>query len=170
VKRIFLFLVLVLIAAMAFAQDEGGLGFEKTGIVFGFASVLTPTGFTDAYQAGIGVKAWLDDQNAVRGVFRLAFVPDQGAGSQTDLGLGAAWERHLGSGPVTPYMGAFAGTSIDIQNGSDVDLYLGGVFGGEMPVMDNLNIFGEYDLRFLIDDIGFWIDNVANFGFILYFD
>lgn len=163
--------VLVLVSVGAgFAQEGGGFGLARSGIVFGFSSVLTPTGLTDAFQAGVGVKGWLNDQNALRGVLRLAFAPDQGAGSQTDIGIGAAWERHLGAGPVTPYVGAFAGTSVVVQGGSDVDLYFGGVFGGEMPVMDNLHIFGEYDLRFLVDDIGFWLDNVANFGFILYFD
>lgn len=164
-------LILALTASVLYAQDEGGLGLEKKGIVFGFSSVLAPTGFTDAYQAGIGLKGWLDAQNAVRAVVRLEYTPEQGpVAAQTDLGLGAAWEHHFGAGPVTPYIGAFAGTSIEFQGGSDIDLYFGGAFGGEMPVMDNLHIFGEYDLLFLIDDAGFFLANVPNFGFILYFD
>jgi hypothetical protein len=155
------------LAAPLVAQESS----SKRGIVFGFANVLQPTGFADAYQSGVGLKLWLDPENAIRGVVRLAYTPAAGAGDpSTDIGLGAAYERHFGSGPVTPYLGGFAGTSIFVQGGSDISLYFGGVLGGEMPVLDNLNIFGEYDLRFLVDDVGLSVDNVANFGFILYFN
>ena len=172
-KRIALFSLLFLISMTAFSQETSESLFEKTGIIFGFQDLLNPKDFEDGYQTGVGVKAWLSDSSALRVLLRFQLIPTTDP-STSHFGLGAAYEHHFVQGTVSPYLGAFAGTSVVTDGGgSTVDLYFGGIFGGEMKLLDYLNIFGEYNLIFTVNDDGFGIDfgtgNNAHFGFILYF-
>lgn len=155
------------------------------GLIFNFQNLLVDLlPYDDGYQNGAGLKYWLSETLALRGLLGLNFnsyTPPGGTASTTTLfSLGAAAEFHARkTGKVSPYAGGFFGTRMEFLPATDpaADFYLGAMAGAEYRVLDFLSFFGEYQLRMTFDAAGTTISlaDIANpragavFGIILYF-
>ena len=125
----------------------------------------------DGVNSGLGMKLWLSDRSVVRGL--LDFNLQTGGGT-TDMtiGLSAAYEYHLATGNVSPYVGGVLGTQIVTGTGANMVLFFGGLLGAEVKIIDSVSFFAEYILRFEMDEPTFTIDlgigNNAILGIIIY--
>ena len=88
------------------------------------------------------------------------------------IGLSAAYEYHLATGNVSPYVGGVLGTQIVTGTGANMVLFFGGLLGAEVKIIDSVSFFAEYILRFEMDEPTFTIDlgigNNAILGIIIY--
>jgi hypothetical protein len=98
----------------------------------------------------------------------VAPVPGGGGAS----GLSAAYEHHLSTGKVSPYVGGIVGTALQLGTAQNLALYLGGLLGAEVQVLERVALFAEYGLIFRMDEPDFFIDlgigNNAQLGVIIY--
>jgi hypothetical protein len=166
--------VLVLgVTLSAGAQGKGGGG--KLGLVFNLWDMIlgtTNVSSNDGLSAGVGMKYWLADKMAIRGLLDFAYLHDKVADTtNTVFGLSGTFEYHFKTGRVSPYAGGQVG--INIQSATDnLGLLLGGLFGVEMRVMDSLGLFAEYGLSIFTDDndtnIFLGAGNNASIGVVVY--
>jgi hypothetical protein len=164
--------VLVLGAALsAGAQGKGGGG--KFGLVFNLWDLGVGTNSSDGVlMAGAGLKYWLAEKMALRGILAFAYLHDKVADTtDTIFGLSGAFEYHFKTGRVSPYAGGQVGFSSDSAT-DNLGLLLGGLFGVEMRVMDSLGLFAEYRLSIFTDDndtnIRLGAGNNASIGVVVY--
>ncbi len=153
----------------------------KAGFIFAFQNLLDAImPFNDGYQNGAGMKLWFGKNLAARALLGFNFnAPQGGVDTTTLISLGAGAEYHLKPGKASPYLGGLIGTRMDLSSGQQaaLDFYLGGMAGAEIQILDNLAIYGEYQLKLVLDSMGTTISlaDIANpakgavFGFILYF-
>jgi len=152
---------------------------KRMGIVFNFMNPLSGVlPYYDGYQFGAGGKIWLDESMVVRALAGLySFAPTAGD-AETLVSLGAGIEFHGAGARMSPYCGVVAGVGLDVSAGvTETSLYLGGIGGAELRLLDNLSLFGEYQLKLIVGpsgtivalaDIGAPASGAA-FGVILYF-
>jgi hypothetical protein len=165
--------VLCLVVVLVFgAALAAGAQQQKLGLIFNlwdFGDVSS----ADGLSSGLGIKYWLGDNMAIRGL--LDFLYDRNSAADTTdtfFGLSGAFEYHFVSGRVSPYAGGLV--SVRIQGGdvSNLGLLLGGLFGVELRVMDVLGLFGEYQLGLFADEpitqIFLRAGNNAAFGVVVY--
>jgi len=128
---------------------------EDFAILFDLKSLLLATdSFEDGYQAGAGLKWWMLDAFALRGL--LAFESNTLEEiTETVFGISAGVEWHPAArARVSPYVGAFAGTRVLAITDMDtaLDLYGGAMAGAEVRLWQNIALFAEYQLV-VSDDI-----------------
>ena len=167
--------MLVAGAALAFGADKAAgtevLGSRDIGLIVNLVNPFTLAGAADGVQTGLGMKMWLNERGALRGLLALNL---QSNGATTDIGFGlsAAYEQHLTTGKVSPYVGGIAGTAVQLGTVQNLILFLGGLLGAEVQVMERVALFAEYELLFRMDDPNFFIDlgigNNARLGVIVY--
>lgn len=145
---------LAFFAGAAGAEDTSAYGLfdpakPAVGFVFNTDSILFDV---ESYQAGLGAKIRVGP-----GAWRpFADVFFSTVSSTFSLGLGAAYERHLKPGRVSPYVGGLLNvdflhkmTATDADNWTrNIDLaFTGGALAGvEFFILQNLSIFAEYNL------------------------
>jgi hypothetical protein len=158
--------------AQAKKMDLGG---QRLGIIFNATSLLgTITESDDGVSAGLGLKYWLGAKSALRALLEFAY-DETGMGTSTmDIGLSAAYEYHFVKGKVSPYTGGIAGLLIETQTGmgTNMIIYLGGLLGAEVRILDFLGLFAEYNLRLTVDEPGvnfaLGLGNAGQIGVIVY--
>lgn len=175
-------------AALLPAQ-EGARGGASTrassaGALFNFRNLQLDLGpYNDGVLSGGGLKYWIKDTMALRGLMSLyynSYTPAGGTDAETTsvLSLGAGLEFHPANAAMSPYFGLFAGGKMTTI--SDVTLYGfygGGMVGVEYRFVKTLSVFAEYQVRIGLDSSGFTL-SVANstaasdgavFGICVYF-
>ncbi len=161
-----------------YSQAEAGAGEPATphlGIIFNVASLLMSIAdYNDGVQGGAGLKLWLNDNMAVRGLFDFYYLNDSTPGVSSEMTIGAAadFEYHFIRAKISPYGGGLAGFQIITGPANNLALYFGAIFGAEMELLENLSLFGEYNLLLKIDEpqleIDLEIGNNAQIGLIIY--
>jgi hypothetical protein len=161
--------------AQAKKAEKAELGGQKLGIIFNVPNILMGVGdSSDAFLAGLGLKYWIGDKAALRALLEFS-LDNPGAGTTTTVfGVGGAFEYHFIKGKVSPYTGANLGLQVTSVTGAatDLTLFLGGILGAEVRVLDYLGMFAEYNLRLTFNEPALNIDlalgNGGSLGVILY--
>ena len=170
-RKTLVVICLVVVLAFGVALSAGA---QKLGLVFNLWDMtVVGTNSSDGLSAGAGMKYWLSDKMAIRGLLEFVYDRDSTADTtDTFFGLSAAFEYHFITGKVSPYAGGLVGTLIQGGDTSNLSLILAGLFGVELRVMDVLGLFAEYQLGFFIDEpvtqIFLGAGNNAMFGVIVY--
>ncbi len=174
---VLVFALACLVALGAGAQGKGATG-GKLGIVFNVPNLLldVDNASLDGVSAGLGLKYWLGQKAAIRGVLEFNYNSDSTppATSTTAFGLSGAFEYHLVKAKVSPYVGGLAGIRITAATGaaSDFGFFIGAMLGAEVAVLDYLGLFAEYDLLLTMNEplfgINLGIGNGAAIGLIVY--
>lgn len=185
--------IAVLVVALAiclpgslFAQEEERerklkLPDKRLGLIVNFTGLanLLITEHDDGKQSGpageptggLGMKLWIGDKSAVRGLLDFRYQ-NLGGTSDTWFGLSGAYEYHLLQRRVSPYLGLLAGLAVQTGTATDLGLYFGALLGAEFELVENLSLFGEYSLLVDINEPDFIIDlglgNNAQIGIIVY--
>ena len=153
------------------AAESGFLGGRDIGLIVNLVDPFTLAEAGDGVQAGLGMKLWLGDRSALRGLLALGLQYD-GAALDMGLGVSAAYEHHLSTGAISPYVGGIVGTGLQLGTVQNLTLYVGGLLGAEVQVIDRVALFVEYELLFRMDEPDFFIDlgigNNAQLGIIIY--
>jgi hypothetical protein len=180
-RKAFFVAGLVLLLAFGVALSAGAqakktdLGGQKLGIVFNVPNILLDVGeSSDTPLAGLGLKYWAGDKAALRALLEFS-LSNPGAGTTTTVfGLGGAFEYHFIKGKVSPYTGGNLGLQVTSVTGAATDLllFLGGILGAEVRVLDYLGLFAEYSLRLTFNEpalnIGLGLGNSGDIGVIIY--
>jgi hypothetical protein len=167
------FALVFMVALGAFAQGKGNPKGRKLGLLFNLDGfLLDAENAKSGVVPGLGMKFWLADKMALRGVLDFSYASDSAAGtSATTFGLSAAFEYHLLKAKVSPYVGGLAEFQFTAP-GNDFLFSLGGIFGAELAIIDYLGLFAEYNLRFTFDEpqfgLNLGIGNHAQIGLIIY--
>ena len=153
-------------------EKRFGLIVNFTGLANDQVAAYNDGGQTDPNHAGgLGIKLWVGEKSAVRGLLDIEHVNDDGT-KDTWFGLSGAYEYHLLQRRVSPYLGGLAGLQVQTGTTNNVGLYFGAILGAEFELVENLNLFGEYSLLASIIDPIFSIDlglgNHAQLGIIVY--
>lgn len=182
-KQLVFPLTLLLLAGIAFplsvpAQEEHkGLSLKgkKVGLIFNLSSLLVDIidEHSDNVQGGLGLKMWLGQKTALRGICDFFHLRDSDLDvTDTTFGISAALEYHFLERRVSPYAGGIAGTRISTGTTNNLALYFGALLGAEIDIIENLALFGEYNLLLTVDEPQFAIDlgigNNAQIGIIVY--
>jgi len=154
---------LLISSASAFAQARSTASTsDKWGLLINAKKLLALDGFEDGYQAGAGVKYWIQPKLAARGLVMVEHntPPEESATpAETSIGLGFAGEWHPnGRAAASPYVGGLAGFRTLTIEGVDetrIDIYLGGMFGVEVKLLQSISCFAEYQLLGAFDNAGF---------------
>jgi len=180
-RRVFIAVLLVvfvvLLPAGLAAQEEEKTGLnlkdKRLGLIFNFmglANVLIDA-HTDNVQGGLGMKLWLGEKTAVRALLDLEHTNDS-VTTSTWIGASGAFEYHLLQRRVSPYGGGLAGLRLETGAANDLGLYFGALLGAEFELVENLNLFAEYNLLVSINEPEFTIDlglgNNTQIGIIVY--
>ena len=172
---VMVFALVSLVALGAGAQGKGSAG-GKLGIVFNVPNLLLQiVEADDGVSAGLGLKYWLGQKAALRGILDFSYHNDSATStSQTTFGLSGAFEYHFVKARVSPYAGGLAGINIATATGtpSDFAFYLAGILGAEVTLIDSVALFAEYNLRLYFNEPDFNIDvmlgNNLALGLIVY--
>jgi len=124
---------------------------KKNGIIFNVDDILLDI---ESYQGGIGVKHYFNEKFAYRGSIDFSYIDSS---SSLTLNLGNSIEKHLLTGRVSPYIGAFLDIgyihfkSTDEASGvetevTSIPLSIGPLIGVEVFVLDFVSLFAEYSL------------------------
>ncbi len=143
-RTLLLAVVLTMGAGAAWSQDalSPAKGDANAGLIFSFDS--TTLGLT-SYNGGFGLKygagAW-----AVRGLLELSL-----SSSVIQSTAGLAYEFHLNTGRISPYLGADLNVGfIDFILGTTssivMPVHAGGFVGVEVFPLEFLSLFAEYEL------------------------
>ncbi len=149
------------------------LGGRDLGLIVNLVDPFTLAGAGDSVQTGLGMKLWLNDRSVLRGLVSFTLDIDTVADT-TDMGFGlsAAYEHHWSTGKVSPYVGGIVGTQMGIGAGPGLSVYLGGLLGAEVKIIESVAFFAEYALIFRMADPDLFIDlgigNNAVLGIIIY--
>ncbi len=170
-RKTWFVLGLAVVLAFGVAMAAGAQQ-QKLGLIFNIWD-LGDVSSADGLSSGLGVKYWLGDKMAIRGL--LDFLYDRNSTADTTdtfFGLSGAFEYHLVSGRVSPYAGGLVSVRIQGGDTSNLGLLLAGLFGVELRVMDVLGLFAEYQLGMFIDEpvtqIFIGAGNNAMFGVVVY--
>ncbi len=180
-RRLCFVLCLAVLLAFGAALSAGAqgkkmdLGGERLGIIFNVPDILMAVGESnDGLMAGLGLKYWLKEKSAVRGLLEFTLLNPGAGTTTTTFGVDAAYEYHFVKGKVSPYTGGIAGIEIRSVTGNPVTmgLILGGILGVEVRVLDYLGLFAEYNLRIFYSDPEFdlvlGMGNNASLGIVVY--
>jgi hypothetical protein len=154
---------------------------KRTGLIVNFSGLAgyliaqhddgMQTGPPGSPTGGLGLKLWIGDKSAVRGLLDFRYQNIAGT-TDTWFGLSGAYEYHLLQRRVSPYLGALTGLAIRTGTATDLGLYFGALLGAEFELVENLNLFGEYGLIVDINEPDLIIDlglgNNAQIGIIVY--
>ncbi len=149
------------------------LGGRDLGLIVNLVTPFILAGAGDSVQTGLGMKLWLNDRSVLRGLVSFTLDIDTVADT-TDMGFGlsAAYEHHWSTGKVSPYVGGIVGTQMGIGAGPGLSVYLGGLLGAEVEIIESVAFFAEYALIFRMADPNLFIDlgigNNAFLGVIIY--
>lgn len=180
-KRVFIAALIVVsvvfLPAGLTAQEEEKAGLnlkgKRLGLIFNFlglANTLIAEN-DDGVQGGLGMKLWLGEKTAVRGLVDFQHQNVSGT-SDTWIGVSAAFEYHFLQRRVSPYGGGLAGLNLQTGTANDLGLYFGALLGAEFELVENLNLFGEYNLLVEINeprfDVNLGLGNNAQIGIIVY--
>jgi hypothetical protein len=164
---------LVLLLAFGVTLSAGAQA-QKWGLVFNLWDVATESvASSDGISAGLGVKYWIAEKMALRGLLDFEHASNSAADtSSTYFGLSAAFEYHFKTGKVSPYAGGLVGVGILTGDTNDLALTLGGLLGVELRVMDALGLFAEYALSMYVNEPDFQLElgagNNASIGVVVY--
>jgi len=162
------------------ASSSGG----KWGLLFDAKNLLALDGFEDGYQAGAGLKYWIQPSFAARALFMIDHVtpPEESLlPVDTKIGLSLAGEWHpTKRANASPYLGGLVGFRSWAVEGvpeTRIDIYLGGIFGVEVKLLQSISCFAEYQLLGVFDAEGFTLSlgtegsdgSRALLGLIFYF-
>ncbi len=169
-KKLFV-LVIVLLAVAASIHAAGAV--QSFGFLFEMKNLLLSIdSYDDGFQAGAGLKWWMMDTVALRGLLNFEMNIFEG-NTTAEIGLSCGAELHPVKAKVSPYFGGFAGTRLVMDAENAVDFYFGGMAGVEMRVWENVGAFAEYDLLMRFDAEGFTMGigagGGAQIGLIIYF-
>jgi hypothetical protein len=147
---------------------------KRFGLIVNFAGLANAALFgeyDDGIQGGMGMKLWLGEKSAVRGLIDFLYDNQDGTAT-TNFGVSGAYEYHLLQRRISPYLGALAGIAIETGATNDLGVYFGGLMGAEFELVENINLFGEYGLIVNINEPDFTIDlrlgNAGKLGIIIY--
>jgi hypothetical protein len=179
---VLLVVFVVLLPAGLAAQEEEKTGLnlkgKRIGLIFNFLGLADlligehdDSGQTGATAGGLGLKLWLGEKSAVRALLDLQHQNVSGT-TDTYFGLSAAFEYHFLQRRVSPYGGGLAGLQVQTGTANDLGVYFGALLGAEFELVENLNLFGEYNLLVMINEPDFTVDlglgNNAQIGIIVY--
>lgn len=167
----------ILLPAGLSAQEEEkkslNLKDKRLGLIFNIVGLAVDliAEHTDNVQGGLGMKLWLGEKTAVRGLLDLEHQNVSGT-TDTWIGLSGAFEYHFLQRRVSPYGGGLAGLTVRTGTANDLGLYFGALLGAEFELVENLNLFGEYNLLVEINeprfDINLELGNGGQIGIIVY--
>ncbi len=180
-RRVFIAVLLVvfvvLLPAGLAAQEEEKTGLnlkdKRLGLIFNFIGLAGDliAEHTDNVQGGLGMKLWLGEKTAVRALLDLEHTNDS-VTTSTWIGASGAFEYHFLQRRVSPYGGGLAGLTLGTGAANDLGIYFGALLGAEFELVENLNLFGEYNLLVEINEPDFTIDlglgNNTQIGIIVY--
>jgi len=180
-RRVFIAVLLVvfvvLLPAGLAAQEEEKTGLnlkdKRLGLIFNFIGLadFLIAEHTDNVQGGLGMKLWLGEKTAVRALLDLEHTNDS-VTTSTWIGASGAFEYHFLQRRVSPYGGGLAGLTLETGAANDLGLYFGALLGAEFELVENLNLFAEYNLLVSINEPNFTIDlglgNSGQIGIIVY--
>jgi len=174
---VLVFALVSLVVLGAGAQGKGATG-GKLGIIFNVPDLLLniDNASFNGLSAGLGLKYWLAQKMAVRGVLEFTYNSDSTppATSDTTFGLSGAFEYHFVKAKVSPYVGGLAGFRLTAATGTATDFgfFIGPMLGAEVAVLDYLGLFAEYDLLLTINEplfgINLGIGNGGSIGLVIY--
>lgn len=149
---------------------------NKMGLMFNveFMDLIQNSG--DGVITGFGMKAWLSENLAIRGLTLFNLYNDTALNQTTiNFGFSLAGEYHFIDGIVSPYAGALAGIYIlSDASGIGADYHLGCLFGVEIKPADMLSFYAEYSLTATFREVGIEVDLGKNhspvIGVIVYFN
>jgi hypothetical protein len=165
-RRVFIAVLLVvfvvLLPAGLAAQEEEKTGLnlkdKRLGLIFNFIGLadFLIAEHTDNVQGGLsrgglGMKLWLGEKTAVRALLDLEHTNDS-VTTSTWIGASGAFEYHFLQRRVSPYGGGLAGLTLETGAANDLGLYFGALLGAEFELVENLNLFAEYNLLVEIKD------------------
>ena len=180
-RRVFIAVLLVvfvvLLPAGLAAQEEEKTGLnlkdKRLGLIFNFIGLAGDliAEHTDNVQGGLGMKLWLGEKTAVRALLDLEHTNDS-VTTSTWIGASGAFEYHFLQRRVSPYGGGLAGLTVRTGTTNELGLYFGALLGAEFELVENLNLFAEYNLLVKINEPDFSVDlglgNSAQIGIIVY--
>lgn len=180
-RRVFIAVLLVvfvvLLPAGLAAQEEEKTGLnlkdKRLGLIFNFIGLAGDliAEHTDNVQGGLGMKLWLGEKTAVRALLDLEHTNDS-VTTSTWIGASGAFEYHFLQRRVSPYGGGLAGLTLETGAANDLGIYFGALLGAEFELVENLNLFAEYNLLVEINEPDFTIDlglgNNTQIGIIVY--
>jgi opacity protein-like surface antigen len=168
-KLLVLLILFFAITASIHAADAA----QSLGFIFEMRNLLLSIdSYDDGFQAGAGLKWWMMNTLALRGLLNFDLNIFEG-NTTAEIGLGCGAELHPVKAKVSPYFGGFVGTRLVMDVENAVDFYFGGMAGVEMRVWENVGAFAEYDLLMRFDADGFTMGigagGGAQIGLIIYF-
>ena len=180
-RRVFIAVLLVvfvvLLPAGLAAQEEEKTGLnlkdKRLGLIFNIFDLTANLidEHADNVQGGLGMKHWLGEKTAVRALLDLEHTNDS-VTTSTWIGASGAFEYHFLQRRVSPYGGGLAGLTLETGAANDLGLYFGALLGAEFELVENLNLFAEYNLLVEINEPDFTIDlglgNSGQIGIIVY--
>ena len=144
------------------AKSSSSSGAGDWGLLFDAKNLLALDGFEDGYQAGAGVKYWINPSIAARALVMIDHVTppeDSLLPVDTKLGLSLAGEWHpTKRSNASPYLGGLVGFrswAVETVPETRIDIYLGGIFGVEVKLLQSISCFAEYQLLAAWDIQGF---------------
>jgi hypothetical protein len=143
-------IALVIIAIIiGFSSPAWSQEAPRLGLIFNASNILMDI---ESYQAGIGVK--LRSGNSAFRFLADGFFTNSSMTMSVDFGV--AYEYHLASARVSPYVGGFAAvgytsqkTTVDADNwtqNTSTPISAGVLLGAEVFVTDFLSLFAEYQV------------------------
>jgi hypothetical protein len=132
---IVLVFALALLGALGAGAQGKGLSGGKLGLVFSVPDILLQIeeASFDGLSAGLGLKYWLAEKMALRGVLEFNYNNDSGTGlTTTAFGLSGAFEYHLLKAKVSPYVGGLAGIRVTTATGAASDF---GFLADHLPAL-----------------------------------
>jgi hypothetical protein len=171
--------------------------FEATGTLKGYIGLLFNINDIllniESYQGGIGLKYFIGEKLAYRGLFDFSYTNQSNAFS---ISIGNGLLYHFITGRLSPYAGAELKIGynrleiVDETGGTirttNVPLSFAGIFGFEIFIFDFLSVFAEYQLALNIlnvktvtngvttkdsfVDLGTDIGNESKIGLVFYFN
>ena len=180
-RRVFIAVLLVvfvvLLPAGLAAQEEEKTGLnlkdKRLGLIFNFIGLAGDliAENNDGVQGGLGMKLWLGEKTAVRGLLDLRHQNVSGT-ADTWIGVSGAFEYHFLQRRISPYGGGLAGVEVQTGTTNNLGLYFGALLGAEFELVENLNLFGEYNLLVEINEPRFDVNlghgNGGQIGIIVY--
>ena len=174
-KRLLTILLLTLIVSVISAEEAKESFFDKFGLVFNMENLLLDIdNYGDGYQMGMGGKYWINEKWAARMLLMIYHQSDEETDlNETHLGISGIAEYHFKERKLSPYLGGLVGSRLRWEDENYIDIYFGGVFGGELQVFKTVSAYAEYAIIAARDAEGFGVDlgigNNAQIGIILYF-
>jgi hypothetical protein len=178
IKKIFLTLLILVVCISLFSQTKPNTSRNRIGMLCNFELVKPIINYSDSVISGCGIKYWLLDVLPLRALVFVNILSNSTTNETiSDYGFSLAAEYHFISGPVSPYVGAFAGAEIlsDTLAQTGVDYHLGGLFGAEIDTpLNYLSFFVEYSLYVIFQEQGTKVDlgkdHLPTLGVIIYFN